>query len=326
MRPRRATPRRAWLAIASALLFGVMSACGNLEAKLHDIIEAWTTSALESDDDNGERRSMLTTVEPLPMLERVMADHRASPPPPPHSIRDLVRRFLPGWQLHRAPPAFRLFEGQRFRFELPVHAGVCYGIAGFSGEIEHLDIDVHSQGERWAQDFRDDPYPVTTFCAPVTALLSVELRSMRGAGEANVMILREPSSWRAFAPPQSDLRGIGDSHTPLERKLTSLAAEIAPHAQPAMETRFIELQHREALTEPLGVIEPGCHVVLVAALPPLESIALRVYDYFEYNAEDRQHGPSASALICVESSRPIWAEVAPLKGTGLAAIGILKVP
>lgn len=301
----------------------LLAACEAVSDEVDRVVEAWTTSALPEAEQEGERTSLLEGVEPLPMLQRVYADPRSAPAPPPHSLRSTVLRFLPGWEMDRAPPAFRLIEGQRFRFDLPVHAGACYGVVAFSDEIQRLDVDVLSRETRWAQDFRQDAWPVATFCAPESRLLTIEIRAIVGAGEGQVMVLREPMSWRSFAPPGGLSTPAAD---PLGGRLDRLQAEVAPRSQPVLAPAALHLTHREMARVEFEVHAPGCHVLLVASLPPVEALAVRLQNAHGESAEDRQGQTVGSAMLCSAQAGTLVAEVAPLRGHGEARLVLMRMP
>jgi hypothetical protein len=236
----------------------------------------------------------------------------------PRPVADRWETLVERWLYLAEPLTERrqrtLVEPDVWVWNHDVQAGVCYAVLAWGRTMADLDIDVHMNGVRVAQDAWPDAWPLAAWCAAASGRVEIRIEAFRGSG---------PVEAQVFAVPESRVMAEGPLDE-LSNRLLALQARAAPSARAAAP------QSRHALPEP-GVIETtwtveggSCAVVLGVGTAGVVDLDLVLVDAGgQVLSQDFSRDPTAVVAACADETGPWTLRALVVQGRGSIALQVL---
>lgn len=263
------------------------------------------------------RAMLLITLVPaiLAQSPRLDGEPRAEHPPPPESLEETIRRFLPVHEPLYDVASFELDYDADTYLDTTMQTGACYAAAAYSDGITDLDLWVYADGEVIAQDVQPDHYPVVEWCAPRDADVQVRAHAFEGEGSVQMQILAEPASYSAAAGEQDEL----------SNRLTLLLSHVGPRYRPMQD------QWRERFSDGMfdefafDVGARRCYLVVAVGDSFVDDVDLMLVDSDgETLASDFAVDATPAVLHCTRVSGELTARVIVVRGQGTVAAQVFS--
>jgi len=246
---------------------------------------------------------------------RLDEEPRSERPPPPESLEETIRRFLPIHEPLDEIATFELDYDAETYLDTTMQTGACYAAAAYSDGITDLDLWVYADDEVIAQDVRPDHYPVVEWCAPRDADVRVRAHAFDGEGTVRMQILAEPASYSAAAGDQDEL----------SNRLTLLLSQVGPRYRPMQDQwrqRFSDGMFDEFTFE---VGARRCYLVIAVGDSFVGDVDLMLLDSDgETIASDFAIDATPAIMHCTEAAGELIARVIVVRGYGTVAAQVFS--